>query len=309
MEKIAGPARPASERLDFARPVLPARRYPRHPRIHCNSGVLIMTYFDFNSASEQTSFDLIPKGSRGACAHDHQTRWLRRRLAGLDRRLCHPQRQHRLGLSELRIRGDRRPVCAPQDVVADRPLQPQGSGLGQHGSHLRQAILNSARGIHPGDNSPAAQTARRISGFADLDGIEFVGKVDWEKDQNGEDKNVIKAASHAGPQGLRRTDGCCTLAVRTGIAGITVPPTPTRRPPAARQCRVGRAGRSKEDTAMMLRPRQPLVERTVAALLQHGNTLGVAPTGAGKTIMLSAVTGGCSPSPTPRPASWPIATS
>jgi superfamily II DNA or RNA helicase len=43
---------------------------------------------------------------------------------------------------------------------------------------------------------------------------------------------------------------------------------------------------------MMLRPRQTtLVERTLAALSQHGNTLAVAPTGSGKTIMLSAVAG------------------
>lgn len=43
---------------------------------------------------------------------------------------------------------------------------------------------------------------------------------------------------------------------------------------------------------MMLRPRQTqLVERTLAALRRHGNTLAVAPTGSGKTIMLSAVAG------------------
>ena len=43
---------------------------------------------------------------------------------------------------------------------------------------------------------------------------------------------------------------------------------------------------------MMLRPRQKLfVERSLRALDQHGNTLGVAPTGAGKTIMLSAAVG------------------
>ena len=43
---------------------------------------------------------------------------------------------------------------------------------------------------------------------------------------------------------------------------------------------------------MRLRPRQKtFVERSVAALAARGNTLGVAPTGAGKTIMLSAVTG------------------
>jgi superfamily II DNA or RNA helicase len=43
---------------------------------------------------------------------------------------------------------------------------------------------------------------------------------------------------------------------------------------------------------MILRPRQKVfVERAVRALDEHGNTLGVAPTGAGKTIMLSGVAG------------------
>lgn len=43
---------------------------------------------------------------------------------------------------------------------------------------------------------------------------------------------------------------------------------------------------------MLLRPRQKLfVERSVAALRSHGNTISVAPTGAGKTIMLSGVVG------------------
>lgn len=43
---------------------------------------------------------------------------------------------------------------------------------------------------------------------------------------------------------------------------------------------------------MLLRPRQKtFVENSVTALHEHGNTLGVAPTGSGKTVMLSAVTG------------------
>ncbi len=43
---------------------------------------------------------------------------------------------------------------------------------------------------------------------------------------------------------------------------------------------------------MLLRPRQKLfVDRSVSALRSHGNTIGVAPTGAGKTIMLSGVAG------------------
>lgn len=43
---------------------------------------------------------------------------------------------------------------------------------------------------------------------------------------------------------------------------------------------------------MQLRPRQKVfVDKVTAALDEHGNTLGVAPTGAGKTVMLSAATG------------------
>ena len=43
---------------------------------------------------------------------------------------------------------------------------------------------------------------------------------------------------------------------------------------------------------MLLRPRQEeFVKKSVVALQEHGNTLGIAPTGAGKTILFSAVTG------------------
>jgi hypothetical protein len=71
---------------------------------------------------------------------------------------------------------------------------PKGSEWTNMGRTFIKAILNSARGINPSDNSPAAQNARRISGFSDLEGIEFLGKVDWEKDLNGQDKCVIKSA-------------------------------------------------------------------------------------------------------------------
>jgi superfamily II DNA or RNA helicase len=43
---------------------------------------------------------------------------------------------------------------------------------------------------------------------------------------------------------------------------------------------------------MRLRPRQnKLVDLSLQALEKHGNTLAIAPTGAGKTICLSAVAG------------------
>ena len=40
----------------------------------------------------------------------------------------------------------------------------------------------------------AARAARRISGFADLDGLEFVARIDIGTDTNGDDKNEVRAA-------------------------------------------------------------------------------------------------------------------
>ncbi|MEG9883512.1 MAG: hypothetical protein V6Z86_02640 [Hyphomicrobiales bacterium] len=55
-------------------------------------------------------------------------------------------------------------------------------------------MLNSARGISDKDMSAEAQAARRISGFADLDGIEFVARIDIGTDASGDDKNEIRSA-------------------------------------------------------------------------------------------------------------------
>ena len=66
------------------------------------------------------------------------------------------------------------------------------------GRSFVRGILNSARGLSDKDNSPQAQTARRINGFADLDGIEFLAKIDVGKDANGDAKNEIRFAVTSG---------------------------------------------------------------------------------------------------------------
>jgi len=71
---------------------------------------------------------------------------------------------------------------------------PKGPTWGQMGRSFIRAALNSARNVHPQDNSPEAAAARRIQGFHDLDGLEFLARVDIEKDARGEDKNVVKVA-------------------------------------------------------------------------------------------------------------------
>ena len=73
-------------------------------------------------------------------------------------------------------------------------LSRKGPIWGQMGRSFVRAVLNSARNIRPQDNSPQAAAARRINSFADLDGIEFIARVDVEKDGKGGDRNVVKLA-------------------------------------------------------------------------------------------------------------------
>ncbi|MFO1158464.1 MAG: hypothetical protein U1E60_06470 [Reyranellaceae bacterium] len=71
---------------------------------------------------------------------------------------------------------------------------PKGPDWANMGRSFVRGMLNSARGISDKDISPQAQAARRISGFADLDGLEFVARIDVGTDANGEAKNEIRAA-------------------------------------------------------------------------------------------------------------------
>ncbi len=73
-------------------------------------------------------------------------------------------------------------------------FSPKGPDWGNMGRGLVRGMLNSARGISDKDMSPEAQAARRIGGFADLDGIEFVARIDVGTDANGDDKNEIRSA-------------------------------------------------------------------------------------------------------------------
>lgn len=71
------------------------------------------------------------------------------------------------------------------------PKGPKWEGMGR--SFIR-AALESARGIKPQDASDTAMKARQISGFSDLDGLEFVAKIEVEKADEGSeysDKNKI----------------------------------------------------------------------------------------------------------------------
>ncbi len=101
----------------------------------------------------------------------------------------------------------------------------KGPTWGQMGRSFIRAALNSARNVHPQDNTPQAAAARRINSFADLDGIEFIARVDVEKDAKGEDRNVVKIAIEPDHKDYAALMG----GVATGPTGSSNPgaPAPT----------------------------------------------------------------------------------
>ena len=113
------------------------------------------------------------------------------------------------------------------------------------GRSLIRGMLNSARGISNRDVSPQAQAARRINSFAELDGLEFVARIDIGTDTNGEEKNEIRGAvtpdhkeyarlmgRHAVPAGFAPQPGYAAPAA-PGPFPPTAPATPAAFPPAA----------------------------------------------------------------------------
>jgi hypothetical protein len=153
-----------------------------------------MTYFDFNDANDQNSFDLIPKGTLVRVRLSIRPGGFDDAAQGWDG--GYATRNANTGSVYLNCE-----FVVLEGEYARRKLwsliglySPKGPGWGNMGRTFIKGMLNSARGLHPADMSPPTQNARRIDGFADLDGLEFLARVDWEKDQNGQDKAVIKQA-------------------------------------------------------------------------------------------------------------------
>ncbi|HCQ66144.1 MAG TPA: hypothetical protein DIU07_13770, partial [Rhodobacteraceae bacterium] len=95
------------------------------------------------------------------------------------------------------------------------------------------------------DMSAEAQAARRISGFADLDGIEFIARIDIGTDASGDDKNEIRSAVTPDHRDYAQVMGTAPLQF-SGNAGPgnapqqTAPAAPSSNPPAANPGAPGR---------------------------------------------------------------------
>lgn len=152
------------------------------------------SWSDFNSAEEQRSYDIIPKGTivpvrmtiKPGGFDDPSMGW----TGG------YAKRNDTTGSIYLDCE-----FVITDGKFAKRKIwsliglhSPKGPEWSNMGRSFVKAILNSARGIDPKDNSPEAQNKRRISGFADLDGIEFLAKIDVGKDGRDDDKNEVRNA-------------------------------------------------------------------------------------------------------------------
>lgn len=113
-------------------------------------------------------------------------------------------------------------------------LSKKGPTWGQMGRSFIRAALNSARNIHPQDNTPQAAAARRIQGFHELDGIEFIVRVDIEKDAKGADRNVVKVAVEPDHADYTKLKGVAAKATTGGgNSGAPAQAAPVYQAPAA----------------------------------------------------------------------------
>ncbi len=109
---------------------------------------------------------------------------------------------------------------------------PKGPDWANMGRSLIRGMLNSARGISDKDQSPQAQAARRIGGFADLDGLEFVARIDIGTDANGDDKNEIRSAVTPDHRDYARIMGTAPAPMAPPAPAAPVGTAPTPAAPA-----------------------------------------------------------------------------
>lgn len=114
----------------------------------------------------------------------------------------------------------------------------KGPTWGQMGRSFIRAALNSARNVHPQDNSPQAAAARRIQGLHELDGLEFVARVDIEKDAKGQDRNVVKVAVEPDHPEYARVKGVLPKAGTGGASGAPAYTAPAPAAPAPQRASV-----------------------------------------------------------------------
>ncbi len=192
-----------------------------------------MTFWnDFNDASRQVGFDLIPKGTL-----------LKVRMTIRPGGYEDPSRGWTGGwATESEHTGS--VYLAAEFVVLEGPYakrklwsmiglhSPKGDEWANMGRAFVRAALNSARGVHPDDNGAQAQVARRIRDFGELNGLVFIGRADVELDSRGDDRNVIRQAVEPDHKAYAALMGGAAPAANGGNAGVGGAHAPAASAPA-----------------------------------------------------------------------------
>lgn len=71
---------------------------------------------------------------------------------------------------------------------------PSSEKYAKMGKSFFKAILESANRVDPQDKSAAANRLREIDKLSDLNGVEFVAKIEVENDNQGKERNKIRFA-------------------------------------------------------------------------------------------------------------------
>ena len=190
------------------------------------------TWNDFNDAEQQNDFDVIPKGTIARLR-------MTIKPGGYD----HPDFNWTGGYATQSFEtGSVYLSC--EFVILEGPFakrkvfsniglySPKGETWGQMGRSFIRAMLNSSRQINPQDQSPQAVAARRIQGFHELDGIEFVGRIDVEKDSKGEWRNIVKFAVEPGASEYVQSPKAVPATPVSRPAAPAAKPTPATNKPS-----------------------------------------------------------------------------
>ena len=154
-----------------------------------------MSYCNFNDATNDEPFNLIPAGTiaKVSCRikpggyNDEAQGWTKGYATK-------SQRSNAVFLSGeftvLEGPYTKRKIWQLIGLYSDK----NNNRWGAMGRSFIRSMLNSARGFSDQDYSVAAVQARTIESLADLDGLELVAKIEVTTDSDGQLKNVIKTA-------------------------------------------------------------------------------------------------------------------
>ena len=158
---------------------------------------------DFNNASAQRVFDVIPAGTVAAL---HMT--VRPGNAGEGGLLRRSKNGNSVALdAEFTVLDGpyaKRKFWVLNTLEGTTPNHATAAEISR--KRLR-AILESARGIRPDDSSEAAKQARQVAGYQDFDGLRFVGRIGVEPASGGYPaKNILLDAVTRDRKDWRRVE-------------------------------------------------------------------------------------------------------